>query len=331
MEVRISISMKEFIQLRNTDRIKTVIHKLKHGIPVSFVLLGGSITSGFQVRPEQRFITLFENRLREMYPGCRLSVHNMAVSGTPSIFGLYQCIQYADHYQPDLVFIEYAINDTKNSSHQSAFESMVSRCLSMNKNPGIILLLAKSKVGYTCENYMDLIGEHYHQTSVRISHMIDHTPWESYSDDYGHPNAHGHQLISDLLTAMWQMAEQAPVVSEPIPRESFYNNRLNGLTFLNKRWNYAGDKEEVSLSVTLPCRFLYLLHFVTTDDNYGCAEVSIDGTPYTVLSGYQIDGWEHLVGTILDLGTEVRDHTICVQIQKGEEYKLFSLQNIGYC
>lgn len=59
--------------------------------------------------------------------------------------------------------------------------------------------------------------------------------------------------------------------------------------------------------------------------------MSIDGTPYTVLSGYQIDGWEHLVGTILDLGTEVRDHTICVQIQKGEEYKLFSLQNIGYC
>ncbi len=323
-------TLEPFITLRNTDRIKKVIHKLESRKPVSFVLLGGSITSGFQVKPEQRFIDLFEDWLRKKYPGCQLSVHNLAIAGTPSIFGLYQCIRYAGYYKPDLIFIEYAINDTKNAPHQSAFESMVYHSLSMSCNPGVILLLAKSKVGYTCQNYMDLIGEHYHQTSVLISHMIDRIPWEEYSDDYGHPNAHGHHLISELLITMWQMAAQAPLVSEALPQDCFYNNRLSRLSFLDQRWNYEGDKKDVSFTVTRPCRFLYLLHFISTADVYGNAEVVIDGKLHTVLSGYQIDGWERLVGTILDLESEAV-HTICLRMQKGEEEKLFSLQNIGYC
>ena len=117
---------ERFIELRNTDRIKAVIQKLEKKEPVSFVFFGGSITSGYQVKREECFARILEDWINANYPDCNLSIYNLGIAGSPSVFGLYQCIQYTDHYSPDLVFIEFAINDTKNFEHQASFESILS-------------------------------------------------------------------------------------------------------------------------------------------------------------------------------------------------------------
>lgn len=324
-------NLEQWIELRNTDRLQRTIQKLKNKEPVSLCFLGGSITSGFKNEPELCFVELFKQWLLKTYPDCNLSIHNLAIAGTPSIFGLYQCLQYVGQYEPDLIFIEYAINDMKNAEYQSAFESLVYKSLSFEKEPGVILLLARSNVHYTCQNFMDMVGEHYHQTSVFISKLIDSVAWEDYSDDYGHPNRSGNQFICDLLSTLFVMAEKAPLICNALPDKAFYENSLSGLVFENKICNYSGTKQQTLFEIKVKCRFLYLLYFVSPEDTWGDAELIIDGEKYEVLSAYRINSWEHLLGHIISLGEKKELHTICIKMQKGEEDKLFSLQNVGYC
>lgn len=324
-------NLESFITLRNTDRIQRTIEKMELGQPVSLVLLGGSVTFGLYTKRKSCFYSLIKNWLQETYPNSSISVHNLAVSGSPSIFGLYESIRFAKYYKPDLIFLEYAINDTKNWEHQAAFESMLSYCLSLPKNPGVVLLLAKSNAGYTCENYMDIVAEHYKQSSIFISHATNLIPWEQYSNDYGHPNDSGHKYIYDLVATFFKMAASAPLRQEPLPKDAFFNNDLQHLTFLNRCWNYCADGKNSFFTITLNCRYLYLLYLVGIYEELGNAELWIDGNNVTVFSGYRIDSWDHLVGHIVELSEEKTSHTIRLQIQKGDENKFFSLQNIGYC
>lgn len=329
-------NLEQFIELRNAGHMAAFLQKLDKKQPVSICFLGGSITSGFKIDEKHCFVNLFKQWLDETYPENSITIYNLAIAGTPSIFGLYQCLQYLGHYDPDLVFIEYAINDMKNDEHQSAFESLVYSCLSMKKNPGVVLLLAKSQVGYTCQNYMDMVAEHYNQPSIFVGKAVDTIAWEDYSDDYGHPNQKGHRLISDLIITLFTMAKTtAKEIKVPasyqLPDKAFYNNDLSQFVFQNKIWEYRGDGKNISVQFCETCRYLYLLYYSSIEDCYGDTELLIDGQKLETLSGYRINNWDHLMGHIVFLSDKPKKHSICLKMQTGEEDKFFSLQNIGFC
>ena len=130
---------------------------------------------------------------------------------------------------------------------------------------------------------------------------------------------------------MFQMAANAPLTNEPFPDEPFYSRDFGQLTFFNERWNYEGDNQNTSITFSANCRYIYILYFLSIDDSYGNAELIVDGEVKEILSGFRINNWDHLSGHIIELGEDKDEHTICIKMQKGEEDKLFSLQNLGYC
>ena len=73
---------------------------------LSLAFLGGSITG----KPDcWRAQTL--NLFRRLYPDVHWTEVNAAIGGTGSVFGACRVYQDVISYKPDLIFIEFAVND----------------------------------------------------------------------------------------------------------------------------------------------------------------------------------------------------------------------------
>lgn len=79
--------------------------KVKAGGDIRIAYFGGSITAANGWRPK----TL--KWFQEAYPNCKFSEINAAIGGTGSDLGVFRCTQDVIAKQPDLVFVEFAVND----------------------------------------------------------------------------------------------------------------------------------------------------------------------------------------------------------------------------
>ncbi len=90
--------------------IGNFIGKLRQGRPVTVVYFGGSITQGTSYRPA------FTEWLRSQYPTSTITEVNAAIGGTGSNLGVYRLERDVLKHRPDLVFVEFALNDGDRSS-----------------------------------------------------------------------------------------------------------------------------------------------------------------------------------------------------------------------
>jgi lysophospholipase L1-like esterase len=79
--------------------------KLKQGKDVRIAYFGGSITAQDGWRPK----TL--EWFQQQYPNAKVSQINAAIGGTGSDLGVFRCGQDVLAHHPDLVFVEFAVND----------------------------------------------------------------------------------------------------------------------------------------------------------------------------------------------------------------------------
>jgi hypothetical protein len=87
------------------DGLGNVMAKLAAGREVRVGYLGGSITAQNGWRPK----TL--QWLQQRYPNAKLSEINAAIGGTGSDLGVFRYEQDVLRHKPDLVFVEFAVND----------------------------------------------------------------------------------------------------------------------------------------------------------------------------------------------------------------------------
>lgn len=85
--------------------LPNVAAKLARGEEVRVAFLGGSITAAHGWR-----VFTMEN-LRRLHPGARFIEINAAVSGTGSNYGAMRLERDVLRHQPDLIFVEFAVND----------------------------------------------------------------------------------------------------------------------------------------------------------------------------------------------------------------------------
>ena len=88
------------------DGLPNFCHKLQTGRSVKLVYLGGSITSA-----RDGWRELSYNWLRVRYPEVSISHINAGIGGTGSVLGVFRTDKDVVAYKPDLVFVEFAVND----------------------------------------------------------------------------------------------------------------------------------------------------------------------------------------------------------------------------
>jgi len=84
------------------DDFKTLAEKLEQGIPQTIVTYGTSLTCG-------SWVDLLGEELEKKYPGL-VTIHNECIGGMSSVTGV-ECINLVLSLLPDVVFIEWSMND----------------------------------------------------------------------------------------------------------------------------------------------------------------------------------------------------------------------------
>jgi len=203
-------------RIGNTHRLKEKLEQARSGEETTIAYIGGSITEGVGATAETCYAYLSYADFAETYgTGDNVQYVNAGLSGTPSILGNLRLDRDVLSYEPDVVFIEFAVNDGQDTITQQSYESMVKTILEQDNEPAIVIICNRLKNGYTAQEYMINIAEFYDLPVVSMADAL--TPeldegrltWEEYSDDESHPNTYGHQVVAECIAYMWAQEDAA--------------------------------------------------------------------------------------------------------------------------
>jgi lysophospholipase L1-like esterase len=92
--------------------LKNVFAKLRANQPVTIAYFGGSITEGAGASREENTYRARTTRwFREQFPQSQITEINAAIGGTGSDLGVFRVGRDVLEKQPDLIFVEFAVND----------------------------------------------------------------------------------------------------------------------------------------------------------------------------------------------------------------------------
>lgn len=97
--------LKEAAECRARGGLPNAMAKLRDGREVAVAFLGGSITAAPGYRPK------IMAWLHEQYPTAKLREINAAIGGTGSDLGAFRVGQDVLQHKPDLLIVEFAVND----------------------------------------------------------------------------------------------------------------------------------------------------------------------------------------------------------------------------
>lgn len=118
--------------------------ELEAGADVTIVAFGDSITAGYAVR--RGFPSFWRQMLLERYPEAHIEMINSGISGDTSLDGLSRLDWAVLSYEPDLVTINFGINDCALGLGLEEFENnFVEMIKIIRSGPGSEVLLLSSE------------------------------------------------------------------------------------------------------------------------------------------------------------------------------------------
>jgi len=171
------VEMKESVPFTARGGLPNFAAKLKAGEPVTVAYFGGSITeqNGWRIQSA--------DFLRQLYPKSKISPVNAAIGGTGSDLGAFRLDHDVLTHKPDLVFVEFAVNDAgaKPDRIRKAMEGIVRHirkalpecdiCFVYTITKGNIKDYQAGKLPASA-SVMEGIAEYYNLPTVNISYEV---------------------------------------------------------------------------------------------------------------------------------------------------------------
>ncbi|MDD7555356.1 carbohydrate binding domain-containing protein [Ruminococcus sp.] len=226
-------------QMGNTTRIREKIAKAQSGEQVKLAYIGGSITEGG--RTDTCYVSRSAKYFADTFgTGSNVSFNNAGMSGTSSLVGLLRAQNDILNDQPDVIFIEFSVNDHPGESYEKSFEGLVRRCLSQENEPAVIIIINRSKGGYSMQDQMAAVGRNYNVPVISMDNALTNafnkgvlTTDDYFTDEY-HPHAEGAKLISDCIGYFYRQALKTENATEPyvLPDTTVYGTEYTTATIV---------------------------------------------------------------------------------------------------
>lgn len=208
----------DYMQYRSSltnTKVKLETEKL---LNVAFI--GGSITAGSGAsKPDEtswraRTVQWFQNT----YPDCTINQVNAAVGDSYTKYAVYRMDTDLLRYDYDIVFVEYAINDSpwysakQDSETIIYFETLIRRIYEHNPKADIVIVYTIDDKISRLPKYFDtakaqeVIAAYYDIPSVNFGRALadeianQNLKWGDRFADYVHPNDAGHQFYCAVLS-----------------------------------------------------------------------------------------------------------------------------------
>ena len=196
----------------NPARIAKVIKKLQAGEEVTIAYLGGSITQGTGADNENCYAALTTKWIENQYPDAKVNYVNAGIGATGSYIGVHRCDAQVLSHDPDLVFIDFSVNDESqnNAINKLTYEGLIRKIWKHSSNPGIICIAMTQDNGTSVQECHGEVTEKYsvpfvsyHDAMLNFLNTND-VQWSDISGDNIHPNMSGHAILSAMLTTYLQ-------------------------------------------------------------------------------------------------------------------------------
>ena len=216
----------------NITRLKNLMKRAANGESLVIGFLGGSITQGsLSSTPKTCYAYLVYEWWKKSFPNAAFSFVNGGIGGTTSHYGGARAWKDVLCYRPDIVTVDFSVNDDANEFFEETYEGMLRRLLAAPSAPAVVVLNnVFYDIGKNAQNYHNRIADHYGIPHVSIKDTVypdvesgkivraDITP------DNLHPNDKGHRLVADeickLLDSIKAEMEEETIAGENIEGKS---------------------------------------------------------------------------------------------------------------
>lgn len=227
-----------------------VFAKLRAGEPTTITYFGGSITAapGYRVKVTRWF--------RDTFPKADVREVDAAIGGTGSDLGAFRCAGDVAAQNPDLVFVEFNINDGSPADdyHKATMEGIVRQLWRSKTRPEVVFLYTTSRTLKERRASHPAVARHYGIPEIDLQPALvaalkrpdlpKPTPaqkadrrfdWDQpgqvFMSDSVHPNDLGHTIYTEAIVAYLKTQVDAallpaPSLPAPLVSEEFARVKL---------------------------------------------------------------------------------------------------------
>lgn len=352
---------RSLLSTGDMTRMANVFQKAQNGEDITAAYIGGSITEGYNAGTTEFYAKTCTDLLQSYFPDITVTGVNAGISGTPSLLGNLRLERDVLSADPDIVFVEFAVNDGQEADYKNAYESLVRTLLTQDKDIAVVLLFTVLDSGYTCQEHMSKIGANYDLPMISVHDSVyeeieaGRMTWQDYSNDQSHPNAYGHKCITDFVDNYYQkvlpvVAENVGEVSKELPDPVFSGKYMNmhymdsatmdGVELdgfeqndthssFHNGWMYRGT-DGGSMKFTVNCSVLEMVFKANNSEKFGTADIYVDGEKVKSVVSNMSDGWNNPVTAYLIDDDSSAEHTVEIRMEGGITQAFFVMA-FGYC
>lgn len=250
------------------DELSNTYYKLTTEKKLKVAYFGGSVTQGTGGTGGYCWRTATTEWFKKNFPSADVTEINAAWGGTGTYWGYFRMDDAVLSHNPDLIFIEFAINDAyKKRNRMDAalyMEGIVNKIQNKNPNCDIVIIFVTDKSANRLgKEYEQLLGhkdvaEHYGIPVIDVGRVlaeeIERTgnEWTYYVSDYVHPNNTGYKLYADCIAGYlenWLVTNpnKSGLASHKMPENHLVSNlsvesEIIGVSELKKTKGFKNSK-----------------------------------------------------------------------------------------
>lgn len=347
------------MQVGNRARLGKVMKRARDGGGVTIGVIGGSITQGTGASSSaENYAAYNMTWWIKTFPKSvyRMDFVNAGIGATGSYIGVHRAADDLLAKKPDVVVVEFSVNDTNAKRDYQSYNSLVRHILEQDNDPAVILLFTTQENGTSLVDTHRKIGEAYDLPMISYKNAImpeieaGRFTWKDISPDNIHPNSKGHGIIGELLWAYynsvyadldWLPTEDLSFPSDAITEDRYQNAKiLNSVKletageptgFVNAEINpYFPHNYETSaageISFTVEAQNIGVLYQRTTDGKSGQYDVYVDGEYAKTLDGNFENGWgSYAEAEEVFTSWAKNTHTVTIKMASGSKAEGFQL------
>ncbi len=205
----------------NPKKIAEVLRRASAGESVCIGFIGGSITQGAAATDDSGcYAALVYKWLREHFSASKVKYVNAGIGATTSQFGAARAEDDLLKYDPDLIVVEYSVNDNdelpndRREFFKETYEGLIRRLLrhinGNGRHPAILIVHSvRYDDGSNEEEIHSMVGAHYGIPCISMKELVYDKIRENreglgkvgdITADMLHPNDLGHRIVAKQIT-----------------------------------------------------------------------------------------------------------------------------------
>lgn len=338
----------------DVSRILKLIQKAENGEDITVAFLGGSITQGCNSTvPEKCYVELTYKWFKEKFSDVNVKHINAGVGATGSLIGVHRVEKQVISQNPDIVFVDAAVNDHEDYSCKAAYESLIRRLLVSESKPAVVEVFMTMDTGFNVQEQQVKIGNRYNvpmisfRDALKCQVIKNKMKFADVLTDEVHPNDCGHYIISQLLINFindiyendYKKGEEIKIADNVLDIHCVFEDRyINGVILNNSlikpkeiigfqnydegfqvfqnAWKYNEEtNKEGRLFFELEAKNIILLYKKSVSEDSGKISVKVNDKEKVFLDTYFKDGWGDYSATeILELSDKTKRYKIEIDV-----------------